>query len=77
LFFANKKVKARLDTLEKIREGAKGFYDSTVTTEFCNLIDRELEMLRRGRPSSALLGLRKRLSLTFHQLIEHCREQTG
>jgi hypothetical protein len=77
LFSTKKKVKARLDTLEKIREEAKGFYGSSVTIEFCNFIDRELEMLRRGRPSGALLGLRKRLSLTFHQLIEHCREQTG
>jgi hypothetical protein len=76
-FFISQKVKERVSTLEKIKGEVRGLKNSILSTEFCALIDRELEMLRRGRPPGAVVGLRKRISLAFHYLMEQCSAQHG
>lgn len=76
-FLFRREVEERSHTLEKIRGDVKGFNNSTLSIELCTLIDRELEMLRRGRPPGAVVGLRKRISMAFQHLIQQCSAQNA
>ena len=59
----------RLDVLLHTKWTVKEF-DCNLTREIVDLIDREADMLNRGRSESSLEGLRKRLSNLFLQFIE-------
>jgi len=45
-------------------------FDCNLTRDIVELIDREADMLNRGRSESSLAGLRKRLANLFLQFIE-------
>ena len=62
-------VDERLDVLLHTKWTVKEF-DCNLTREIVDLIDREADMLNRGRSESSLEGLRKRLSNLFLQFIE-------
>lgn len=60
---------ARMDLLLHVKYTVKEF-DTALTRELAQLIDREVDLLERGRPASSLVGLRQRirsLFLTFAQ----------
>ena len=59
----------RLDVLLHTKWTVKEF-DCNLTREIVDLIDREADMLNRGRTEASLEGLRKRLSNLFLQFIE-------
>ena len=59
----------RLDVLLHTKWTVKEF-DCNLTREIVDLIDREADMLNRGRSENSLEGLRKRLSNLFLQFIE-------
>lgn len=59
----------RLDVLLHTKWTVKEF-DCNLTREIVDLIDREADMLNRGRSEASLEGLRKRLSNLFLQFIE-------
>ena len=59
----------RLDVLLHTKWTVKEF-DCNLTREIVDLIDREADMLNRGRTETSLEGLRKRLSNLFLQFIE-------
>lgn len=59
----------RLDVLLHTKWTVKEF-DCNLTREIVDLIDREADMLNRGRSETSLEGLRKRLSNLFLQFIE-------
>ena len=59
----------RLDVLLHTKWTVKEF-DCNLTREIVDLIDREADMLNRGRNEASLEGLRKRLSNLFLQFIE-------
>ena len=59
----------RLDVLLHTKWTVKEF-DCTLSREIVDLIDREADMLNRGRGEASLEGLRKRLSNLFLQFIE-------
>lgn len=60
----NISVDERLDILLNTKWTVKEF-DSNLTREIVDLIDREADMLNRGRPEKSLEGLRTRLSNLF------------
>merc|ERR1712010_102809 len=62
-------VDERLDVLLHVKWTVKEF-DCNLTREIVDLIDREADMLNRGRSEVSLEGLRKRLSNLFLQFIE-------
>ena len=59
----------RLDVLLHTKWTVKEF-DCNLTREIVDLIDREADMLNRGRSETSLEGLRKRLSNLYLQFIE-------
>jgi hypothetical protein len=59
---------ARLDVLLNVKYTVKEF-DCALTREMVGLIDREADMLGRGRPASSLAGLRTRLKSLFQMFL--------
>ena len=64
LLLPNLSTDERLDVLLHTKWTVKEF-DCNLTREIVDLIDREADMLNRGRGESSLEGLRKRLSNLF------------
>lgn len=62
-------VDERLDVLLHVKWTVKEF-DCNLTREVVDLIDREADMLNRGRPEKSFAGLRRRLANLFLQFIE-------
>jgi len=62
-------VDERLDVLLHIKWTVKEF-DCNLTRELVDLIDREADMLNRGRPEESFSGIRSRLANLFLQFIE-------
>mmetsp|Transcript_91487 Transcript_91487/g.191239 ORF Transcript_91487/g.191239 Transcript_91487/m.191239 type:complete len:660 (-) Transcript_91487:228-2207(-) len=62
-------VDERLDVLLHVKWTVKEF-DCNLTREIVDLIDREADMLNRGRPEKSFAGLRKRLANLFLQFLE-------
>ena len=62
-------IDERLDVLLHTKWTVKEF-DCNLTREIVDLIDREADMLNRGRNETSLEGLRKRLANLFLQFIE-------
>jgi len=62
-------VDERLDVLLHVKWTVKEF-DCILTRDIVELIDREADLLNRGRKGASLDGLRKRLSNLFLQFIE-------
>merc|ERR1712039_861431 len=62
-------VDERLDVLLHVKWTVKEF-DCYLTREIVDLIDREADMLNRGRPEKSFAGLRRRLANLFLQFIE-------
>jgi hypothetical protein len=62
-------VDERLDVLLHVKWTVKEF-DCNLTREIVDLIDREADMLNRGRPEKSFTGLRRRLANLFLQFIE-------
>ncbi|EQC25789.1 hypothetical protein SDRG_16385 [Saprolegnia diclina VS20] len=62
-------VDERLDVLLHVKWTVKEF-ESALTRELIELIDREADMLNRGRSVKSLEGLRKRISNLFLQFVE-------
>mmetsp|Transcript_64017 Transcript_64017/g.152666 ORF Transcript_64017/g.152666 Transcript_64017/m.152666 type:complete len:757 (+) Transcript_64017:61-2331(+) len=62
-------VDERLDVLLHVKWTVKEF-DCNLTREIVDLIDREADMLNRGRPEKSFVGLRKRLANLFLQFAE-------
>mmetsp|Transcript_21180 Transcript_21180/g.44661 ORF Transcript_21180/g.44661 Transcript_21180/m.44661 type:complete len:136 (+) Transcript_21180:1-408(+) len=65
----NLSVDERLDVLLHVKWTVKEF-DCNLTRDIVELIDREADMLNRGRAESSLAGLRKRLANLFLQFVE-------
>jgi hypothetical protein len=63
-------VDERLDVLLNTKWTVKE-HDSDLTRDIAELIDREANMLDRGRPDSSLEGLRKRLVNLFLMFCEY------
>lgn len=59
----------RLDVLLHVKWTVKEF-DCNLTREIVDLIDREADLINRGRGEASLVGLRRRLSNMFLQFIE-------
>ena len=59
----------RLDVLLHVKWTVKEF-DCNLTREVVELVDREADLLNRGRSSKSLEGLRKRLANLFLQFCE-------
>ena len=62
-------IEERLDILLNTKFTVKE-YPTELTREIEELIDREADMINRGRPDSSLDGLRQRLCNLFLQFIE-------
>merc|ERR1719182_429280 len=62
-------IDERLDVLLHVKWTVKEF-DCNLTRDVVDLIDREADLLNRGRKEKTLEGLRKRLSNLFLQFIE-------
>jgi hypothetical protein len=62
-------VDERLDVLLHVKWTVKEF-DCNLTREIVELIDREADLLNRGRAESSLSGLRKRLANLFLQFVQ-------
>jgi hypothetical protein len=62
-------IDERLDVLLHVKWTVKEF-DCNLTRDIVELIDREADMLNRGRSETSLQGLRKRLANLFLQFIE-------
>jgi len=62
-------VDERLDVLLHVKWTVKEF-DCKLTRDIVELIDREADLLNRGRKDKSLVGLRKRLSNMFLEFIE-------
>ena len=62
-------VNDRLDILRRIQHTVHN-YDCILTRDICELIDREADILNRGRSGETLVGLRQRLCNLFMQYIE-------
>lgn len=62
-------IDERLDVLLHVKWTVKEF-DCLLTRDIVELIDREADLLNRGRKGASLDGLRKRLSNLFLQFIE-------
>ncbi|EAS01129.2 IQ and ubiquitin-like domain protein (macronuclear) [Tetrahymena thermophila SB210] len=65
----NLTIDERLDILLNTKWTVKE-WDCNLTREIVELIDREADMLNRGRPEASLEGLRQRLCNLFLQFIE-------
>lgn len=65
----NLSIDERLDVLLHTKWTVKEF-DCNLTREIVDLIDREADMLNRGRSEASLEGLRKRLANLFLQFVE-------
>ena len=63
-------VDERLDVLLHVKWTVKEFQDDTITKDIVDLIDREADLLNRGRKDNSLVGLRKRISNLFLQFIQ-------
>merc|ERR1711871_1540065 len=59
----------RLDVLLHVKWTVKEF-DCSLTRDIVDLIDREADLINRGRGESSMIGLRRRLSNLFLQFIE-------
>jgi len=68
LNLTNLRVDERLDVLLHVKWTVKD-YGTKLTKELTELIDREADLLNRGRGDKALEGLRKRIMRAFLQLI--------
>jgi hypothetical protein len=68
LNLTNLRVDERLDVLLHVKWTVKD-YGTKLTKELTELIDREADLLNRGRGDKALEGLRKRITRAFLQLI--------
>ena len=62
-------IDERLDVLLHVKWTVKEF-DCNLTRDIVELIDREADMLNRGRGEASLSGLRKRLANLYLQFIE-------
>merc|ERR1711988_1021120 len=62
-------IDERLDVLLHVKWTVKEF-DCNLTRDLVDLIDREADMLNRGRSEKSLEGLRKRVANLFLQFIE-------
>merc|ERR1712070_755630 len=62
-------IDERLDVLLHVKWTVKEF-DCNLTREIVELIDREADLLNRGRSESSLQGLRRRMLNLFLQFIE-------
>mmetsp|Transcript_36333 Transcript_36333/g.95810 ORF Transcript_36333/g.95810 Transcript_36333/m.95810 type:complete len:211 (+) Transcript_36333:1024-1656(+) len=62
-------IDERLDVLLHVKWTVKEF-DCNLTRDIVELIDREADMLNRGRSEDSLKGLRKRVANLFLQFIE-------
>merc|ERR1712054_742215 len=62
-------IDERLDVLLHVKWTVKEF-DCNLTREIVDLIDREADLLNRGRNEKSLDGLRKRIANLFLQFIE-------
>jgi len=62
-------IDERLDVLLHVKWTVKEF-DCNLTREIVDLIDREADLLNRGRMEKSLEGLRKRIANLFLQFIE-------
>lgn len=62
-------IDERLDVLLHVKWTVKEF-DCNLTREIVDLIDREADLLNRGRNPRVLEGLRKRISSLFLTFIE-------
>jgi hypothetical protein len=62
-------VDERLDVLLHVKWTVKEF-DCELTRDIVELIDREADLLNRGRNDNSMIGLRKRLSNLFLEFIE-------
>eukprot|EP00759_Apiculatamorpha_spiralis_P016856 PhF_6_TR2314/c0_g1_i1/m.4084 len=65
----NVSIDERLDVLLHVKWTVKEF-DCPLTREVVDLIDREADLLNRGRKSNSLEGLRRRVSNLFLQFLE-------
>ncbi|KAF0711535.1 Aste57867_5229 [Aphanomyces stellatus] len=63
-------VQERLEVLLHVKWTVKEF-ECPLTHELMELIDREADMLNRGRPAQSVEGLRKRISNLFLQFVEN------
>ncbi|CAC9488075.1 conserved hypothetical protein [Leishmania infantum JPCM5] len=62
---------ARLDILLRVKWTVREFSASSLLTqELCELVDREADLLHRGRKEASLASLRKRIQFLFAQFIE-------
>merc|ERR1719262_1937104 len=62
-------IDERLDVLLHVKWTVKEF-DCNLTREVVDLIDREADLLNRGRGEKSFVGLRRRLANLFLQFIE-------
>lgn len=62
-------IDERLDVLLHVKWTVKEF-DCLLTREIVDLIDREADLLNRGRSEKSLEGLRRRISNLFLQFVE-------
>ncbi len=62
-------VDERLDVLLHVKWTVKEF-DCNLTRDIVDLIDREADLMNRGRPEKSLVTLRRRISNLFLQFIE-------
>ena len=69
LISRNQSVDGRLDMLLHVKWTVKEF-DCSLTRDLVDLIDRETDLLNRGRSGKSLEGLRKRIATLFLQFIE-------
>eukprot|EP00698_Gefionella_okellyi_P004394 TRINITY_DN14057_c0_g1_i1.p1 TRINITY_DN14057_c0_g1~~TRINITY_DN14057_c0_g1_i1.p1 ORF type:complete len:396 (+),score=79.15 TRINITY_DN14057_c0_g1_i1:35-1189(+) len=69
LKMTNLSLDNRLDVLLHVKYTVKQF-DCNLTREIVDLIDREADMLNRGRPDKSLAGLRHRTANLFLQFVE-------
>lgn len=62
---------ARLDILLRVKWTVREFSASSLLTqELCELVDREADLLHRGRKEASLASLRQRIQFLFAQFIE-------
>ena len=69
LSLPNLSIDERLDVLLHVKWTVKEF-DCNLTREIVDLIDREADLLNRGRSETSLDGLRKRIANLFLQFCE-------
>ncbi|KAF0979336.1 hypothetical protein FDP41_001679 [Naegleria fowleri] len=62
-------IDERLDVLMHVKWTVKEFEKDSLSKDIIELIDREADLLNRGRKDSSLVGLRKRLSNLFLHFI--------